>query len=56
MFERVFRRKLLLPKKKMAALHRFAKLHLNKPQDFWNSFLWTNETKVEMFGHNAGEN
>ena len=32
---------------------RFAKLHLNKAQDFWNNVLWTDQTKVEMFGHNA---
>ena len=29
------------------------KLPLNKPQDFWNNVLWTDETKVQMFGHNA---
>jgi len=29
------------------------KLHLNKPQDFWNNVLWTNETKVKMLGHNS---
>ena len=28
----------------------FAKLHLNKSQDFWKDVLWTNEAKVEMFG------
>lgn len=38
----------LLSKKNMAT-----KLHLNKPQDFWNILLWKDETKVEMFGHNA---
>lgn len=37
----------------MAARLRSAKLHLNKPQDFWNDVLWTDETKVETFGHNA---
>ena len=31
----------------------FVKLHLNKPQDFWNNVLWTDQTKVELFGHNA---
>ena len=34
-------------------LQRFAKLHLNKAQDFWNNVLWTDQTKVEMFAHNA---
>ena len=32
---------------------RFVWLHLNNPQDFWNDVLWTEEEKVEMFGHNA---
>ena len=32
---------------------RFAKLHLDKPQDFWNNALWTDETKVEISGHKA---
>ena len=40
----------VLSEKNMAAQLRFVKLHLNKPQDFWNNVLWT---KVEIFGHNA---
>lgn len=32
---------------------RFTKLNLNKPQDFWNNELWTNEKKVELFGLKA---
>lgn len=28
-------------------------LHLNKPQDFWKNVLWTVETEVKMFEHNA---
>ena len=39
--------------KNMAAQLRFAKLHLNKAQDFWINVLWTDQTKVEMFGPNA---
>jgi len=42
------RRKPLLSKKNMAAQLRFAKLHLNEPQDFWNHVLWTDQTEVEM--------
>jgi len=53
MFGRVARRKLLLSKKNMAARLRFANLHLNNSQDFLNNVLWTDETKVEIFGHNA---
>lgn len=29
------------------------KLHLKKPQDVWNNVLWTDETKVEIYVHNA---
>lgn len=25
--------------------------HRNKPQKFWNSILWTDETKLEMCGN-----
>ena len=35
----------------MAAQLRFAKLHLDTPRYFWNNVLWTDQTKVEMFGH-----
>uniref|UniRef100_A0A803JW23 Tc1-like transposase DDE domain-containing protein n=1 Tax=Xenopus tropicalis TaxID=8364 RepID=A0A803JW23_XENTR len=33
----------------MARLN-FAKKHLNDCQDFWENTLWTDETKVELFG------
>jgi len=46
------RGKPLLSNINMAAQLRFVKLHLNKPQD-WSNVLWTDETKVEMCGHNA---
>jgi len=29
------------------------KFYLNQLHDFWSTVLWTDETKVEMFGHNA---
>lgn len=32
---------------------KFAKSHLNKSQDLLNNVLWTDNTKVEMFGINA---
>lgn len=37
----------------MAAHLRFAKLILNKPQDFSSNALWTDKTRVEMFGYSA---
>ena len=28
----------------------FAKMHIDKPQSFWENVLWTDETKLELFG------
>lgn len=39
----------------MAAQLRFAKQQLDKPQDFWISVFWKDQTKVDMFGQNAQE-
>lgn len=47
---RVPRRKPLLTKKNIKARLTFATKHLNDPQDFWENILWTDETKVELFG------
>uniref|UniRef100_A0AAZ3PZM2 Transposase n=1 Tax=Oncorhynchus tshawytscha TaxID=74940 RepID=A0AAZ3PZM2_ONCTS len=33
---------------------RNANAHLDKPASFWNKVLWTDETKIELFGHNKG--
>lgn len=30
----------------------FANAHLDKEDDFWSSVLWSDETKIELFGHN----
>ena len=47
---RVARRKPLLTKKNTKARLTFAKKHLDHPQDFWDKILWTDESKVELFG------
>ncbi len=47
---RVPRPKLLLSKKNIKAHLSFARKHLDDPQDFWENTLWTDETKVELFG------
>lgn len=47
---RVPRRKPLLSKKNIKARLNFSKTHLDDPQDFWDNILWTDETKVELFG------
>uniref|UniRef100_A0A8C5MM85 Transposase n=1 Tax=Leptobrachium leishanense TaxID=445787 RepID=A0A8C5MM85_9ANUR len=40
---------LLSPKNKKSRLQ-YAKRHVDKPQKFWDSVLWTDETKLELFG------
>uniref|UniRef100_A0A8C5QBW8 Transposase n=1 Tax=Leptobrachium leishanense TaxID=445787 RepID=A0A8C5QBW8_9ANUR len=40
---------LLSPKNKKSRLQ-YAKSHVDKPQKFWDSVLWTDEKKLELFG------
>ncbi len=47
---RVPRLKPLLEQKNIKARLSFARKHLDDPQDFWENTLWTDETKVELFG------
>ena len=42
------RKPLLNQKHKKARLH-YAQNHINKSQRFWNSVLWSDETKLELF-------
>ena len=50
---RVIRRKpFLRPSHKIQRL-KFANEHLNKPDAFWKQVLWTDEIKIELFGHNV---
>ena len=44
------RKKPLLSKKNIAARLKFAKVHLDVPQRYWQNILWTDETTVELFG------
>lgn len=44
------RQKPLLIKNNTKARLTFAKQYLDYPQDFWPNILWTDETKVELFG------
>lgn len=55
MLREIIKRKPFPSKKNMAALVtcRFVKSHVNKTEDFWISVLWSDETKVEIFGHSA---
>ncbi|KAI3369578.1 hypothetical protein L3Q82_024389 [Scortum barcoo] len=47
---RVPRRKPLLSKKNIKARLNFARKHFDDPQDIWENTLWTDKTKVELFG------
>ncbi len=47
---RVPGQKPLLTKKNTKVRLNFAKKYLDYPQDFWANILWTDETKVELFG------
>ena len=44
------RRTPLLKERQRNAWLDFAKIHLKKPKSFWENVLWTDETKLELFG------
>jgi hypothetical protein len=39
--------------KNIAARLKFAKEHLDVPQRYWQNILWTDESKVVLFGRNT---
>ena len=53
LYGRVARRKPLLSKRHMTACLEFAKRHLKDSQTMRNKILWSDETKIELFGLNA---
>ncbi|KAG2460776.1 TCB1 transposase, partial [Polypterus senegalus] len=53
LYGRVDRWKPLLSKRHMAARLEFAKRHLKDSQTMKNKILWSDETKIELFGVNA---
>ncbi|KAI3357191.1 hypothetical protein L3Q82_015646, partial [Scortum barcoo] len=53
LYGRVARWKPLLSKRHMAAHLEFAKMHLKDSQTMRNKILWSDETKIELFGVNA---
>ena len=46
------RKKALLQNRLKNARLLFATAHGDKDRTFWRNVLWSNETKVELFGHN----
>ncbi|KAI3362849.1 hypothetical protein L3Q82_001885 [Scortum barcoo] len=53
LYGREARRKPLLSQRHMAARLEFAKMHLKDSQTMRNKILWSDETKIELFGVNA---
>jgi hypothetical protein len=53
LYGRVARRKPLFSKKQMTAHLEFAKRHLKASKTMKNNILWSEETKIELFGYNA---
>uniref|UniRef100_A0A8C5Q5S0 Transposase n=1 Tax=Leptobrachium leishanense TaxID=445787 RepID=A0A8C5Q5S0_9ANUR len=47
------RRKPLLSKRNITPRLKFATEHLDVPQHYWQNILWTDETKIELFGKNT---
>lgn len=52
LYGRVMRKKPFLRSRHKLSRLNYAKAHLDKPVSFWNKILWTDETKIELFGHN----
>ena len=52
LYGRVARKKPLLKKKHREARLQFAKSHVDKPAAYWEKVLWSDETKIELFGQN----
>lgn len=46
------RKKPLLQKRHCHARLKYARMHKDKDKGFWQSILWSDETKIELFGHN----
>uniref|UniRef100_A0AAQ4RPP5 Transposase Tc1-like domain-containing protein n=1 Tax=Gasterosteus aculeatus aculeatus TaxID=481459 RepID=A0AAQ4RPP5_GASAC len=49
-YARTPRRTPLLTQKHKKSWLQYAENHINMPPKFWNSVLWSNETKLELFG------
>lgn len=50
--DKVARKKPLHSKKEIAAHLQFVKDHLDKPEGYGESVLWTDDTKIELSGFN----
>ena len=43
----------MLSKRNMKARLKFVRENVDKDQDIWNNVLWTDESKIELFGHQS---
>ena len=50
--DRSARKKPLLQNHHKKARLRFATAHGDKDRSFWSNVFWSDETKIELFGHN----
>ena len=50
MHSRSSRKSSLLKTRHVSARPKFACDHFEKPADFWDKILWSDETKLELFG------
>jgi len=53
LYNRVARRKPLLKKAHLESRLRYAKKHSGDSEAMWQEVLWSDETKMELFGQNA---
>uniref|UniRef100_A0AAY5L3A7 Transposase Tc1-like domain-containing protein n=1 Tax=Esox lucius TaxID=8010 RepID=A0AAY5L3A7_ESOLU len=53
LWDRVARRKPFLTNKNIQAWLKFTKTNIKSPKSTWENVLWSDETKVEVFGHNS---
>ena len=50
---RTARKTPLLQKRHVKARLQYANDHLSKPEAFWDSVIWSDETKIELIGRNS---
>ena len=50
LYGRVMRRKPFLRPRHRYSCMEYAKAHLDKPASYWKKMLWTDETKIKLFG------
>ncbi|MGH0160979.1 UNVERIFIED_CONTAM: hypothetical protein FKN15_047656 [Acipenser sinensis] len=53
LYGRVARKKPLLKKYHLKARLEFARKHESDPAAMWEKVLWSDETKIELFGQNS---